>query len=418
MESSPAIPLRSARTFGVRAAAALVGLMAAGGGLVGCQSHQQANRDIYYRELRLQEDEIYRLEDCIQEYQSLIRGYRIEIDQLKSQLAESPAERGPAGATSEPRDSDNGRSLLDSPGAFRSPERIDDADDDAPDITPPLIDMGEPTDAPPPLEPPPAIEPLDDRPPLIETPLPLDPSTRNQRYETLPSPGVTPLDDAPHWDNEAPATSAIDSQPLGSMKIRGYAGPEIETGEATLVALIRPASTTGQPSRFNGGVTLLLVDASADNARQKLARWDFSAEEVAEYWRTDTREPVLDLAVVLPQDTPMDREVELWLRAEDDHGASVTEKTVLVLGKLADVQTAKFAMADEPAQDQPPSGWRRSNRKPPESSTRALAHEPAKSDSGWEEASAMAPKKTPSVNLASHEEPPAAPRTPSWSPNR
>ena len=55
--------------------------------LVGCNSGKQLQGDLYQRELRLQEDEIYRLEDHVEEYQAIVRGYRCEVADLRHELA-------------------------------------------------------------------------------------------------------------------------------------------------------------------------------------------------------------------------------------------------------------------------------------------------------------------------------------------
>ena len=55
--------------------------------LAGCQSGAQF--DQVARELRMQEDQLYALEDYLEEYQRLVCKYRSENASLKRQLAEN-----------------------------------------------------------------------------------------------------------------------------------------------------------------------------------------------------------------------------------------------------------------------------------------------------------------------------------------
>ena len=105
--------------------------------LTGCQnSGRQMQTDLYQRELRLQEDEIYRLEDYIDEYQGIIAGYRCEIDDLKRELAESQSNRSVAPTTTRPnsvqlspprRDAVSSLLTTPEPTAFDPPPAVDSA---------------------------------------------------------------------------------------------------------------------------------------------------------------------------------------------------------------------------------------------------------------------------------------------------
>ncbi|TWT32253.1 hypothetical protein KOR34_40150 [Posidoniimonas corsicana] len=416
--------------------------------LVGCQNNQQAHRDIYLRELRLQEDEIYRLEDCIQEYQGLIRQYRAEMHELRQQAGEPDAAPRPAPGAP--------RSLLDGPAQEDDfglrPLDPPAEEDEVPEIDVPAIDLGEPAAAPPidppPIDPPPldngptapaprgtapeSAPPIDIPPldiPAAEPTAPAEPGSRYGPAEELPplgqlgeTPPFAPTHDGP----------SLPAEPLGSLAVESYAGPALETGEPTLVALIRPRTLLGQPAPFTGQASLMLIDPTNGADGEKLARWDFSSAEVAASWRPDAAEPVLDLAVVLPGGVPQDRELELWVRlVNQPHDQKVLEQSLLVLGRLASIDEA--LLADAPAPDAldeaaiagnepaPTAGdWRASSRS-------SVAQTGAGADSGWRQSDhAPEPNK---IRLATHEAAPLpappAPKAASpqggpmeWSPTR
>ena len=54
--------------------------------VVGCQNNSQ--RDLMARDRRMQEDQIYALQDYITQYQQLLCRYRSENCELKRQLAD------------------------------------------------------------------------------------------------------------------------------------------------------------------------------------------------------------------------------------------------------------------------------------------------------------------------------------------
>ncbi len=426
--------------------------------MIGCAGNQQANRDLYFRELRLQEDEIYRLEDCIKEYQGLIRGYRVEIDQLKSGGSGSPTpagSRAPLEDRFEPTPSQGGvlddsdaprplRQLLEPPQPRSTP---------APLIDVPPIDLGEPFDrpvAPPSMDVPPQTAPLKTAPPagvppidvpaLPNEPPPVAPGDRYDPSEALPLPrdsqplDILPLESeplgvAPGRDDQASPDAWLEALPIGDALVDGYAGPTIESGEATLVTLITTTAASGAPTLFRGEVSLMLIDPDEDPEAQypegrKLARWDFTSGEVADSWRDDMPMPVLDLAVVLPREAPLDRKLELWVRLVDDQGEKVLRKTDLTLGRLASIETAKLAMAEpvtespapapEQLSEQAPeqisepvsepvelvtTDWRASTRPVP-----VVAGVPA-ADSGWRRSDAPAPGPRQMIQVVTHEEP-------------
>ncbi|MEM6798747.1 MAG: hypothetical protein AAF589_04465 [Planctomycetota bacterium] len=182
----------------------------------GCNSGQQLQRDLYARELRLQEDEIYRLEDCNREYQQIVRSLRKELQELKQ--GEGGVAVGPKAEKLDDSDLDGGqRSLLDN--FDWSPDRPSDANTPAPeppkidppaadtlpevetpDVELPSIDLGEPTEAPsfapPSSTTPPAPSPSPGQPSAPATATPSLPATTTAQPaldNTLPAIEVPPL---------------------------------------------------------------------------------------------------------------------------------------------------------------------------------------------------------------------------------
>lgn len=391
--------------------------------LAGCNSGKQMQRDLYARELRLQEDEIYRLEDCIEEYQAIVCSLRKENELLKSSSstpALTPAETKKVIDDAEEEDSS---SLLDdsgwSPDRPRKRPTLPDPEpeeDDVPDVELPSIGLGEAADeppapvreaSPPPVELPSSTreETLDDaaqslseelesiEPPPVDSipdapdvevpsgdaeseappfqgsllPAPVREEATVELFEELPAPAL--LDSAIHLEPVLTANEVIEpvgslapvevvSLPAASVSLEYHEGPKEPTGERTIVALARPQGPLGQPASFTGTLSLMLRDPARGGRAAKLARWDYSAEEVAEAWRTPQNDPHLDLALILPEQLPMNRPLELWIRLVDGDG-------VKTLGQCA-IQFEQPRSLDAPMDAMPLPAFSLQNQERPE----------------------------------------------------
>ena len=363
-------------------------------GLVGCNSGRQLQADLYTRELRLQEDEIYRLEDCLEEYQAIIRSLRQENQELKQ--GGEPVQRPKAEPLEDATEPGEEKSLLDS---FEwSPDRPDSQPSSAPDppqaeslpdvespaVELPSIDLGDPAEAPsfdiptsePTLTPPPTSDGVA---PTIEVPGAgglLTPPAESLPAETLPAPLTgplttpEPLSEAPRYEpaplgvmeaapmpDLAPVASELplDDQQIEpassfasiledptanqlllveALELTAHAGPREQTGEATLVALVTPTDAAGQPTLFQGEAALMLRDATKPAGQATLVRWDFTASEVASAWRGYEHDPKLDFALVLPTGLPTDAPLELWVRLIDTLGHKHLVKMDLTINDL------------------------------------------------------------------------------------
>lgn len=387
-------------------------------------------QDLYARELRLQEDEIYRLEDCIEEYQGIVRSLRQENHKLKHSVGEPIAR--PKAEKLDDEDEGGERSVLDNfdwspnrperePLPIDPPEEPPPAniplDDAAPEIELPSIDLGEPapTSAQPnqapapttlPTEPPPeidvpslpeAVEPAEPITPPISDPPPFEPeraaSSTNAAPLDLNSMGANSLDEAPpfepspltgaFWQGDAPSDDARSDwaryepeafrQPPGSpiepvtaeapsmaglqtidtIEVDVHHGPPEPTGEATLIALVRPRDPEGVVTLFQGEAAVMLRDPSRDSAAAKLARWDYTADEVAAAWRGLEENPALDFALVLPPAAPTGKSLELWVRLVDEAGEKTLARIAIVLDELPEPGTATARSEQAPPESEP-----------------------------------------------------------------
>ena len=211
--------------------------------------------DLYQRELRLQEDEIYRLEDYIEEYQALVRGYRCEIEELEQKLADDrPASPTPA-----------------------SPAPITRPTNDPPQEPAPAFERPEPGFMPEIEMPDPAPEaaPSLPAPGGSDLPPPFKPGSASHAPRAFPiqtASAATPIESAAH---EPPArVTGVD---------RGFRVSASEEESGVLLATVT-AVTRESLAGFAGEASIMLTDPSIDGAGRRIARWDYSVAEVADAW--------------------------------------------------------------------------------------------------------------------------------------
>lgn len=290
----------------------------------GCNnSGRQMQTDLYQRELRLQEDEIYRLEDYIEEYQGIVRGYRCKVEDLERDLRDRQNER----RNSSPPSLSPAAEELPTPAATRPdpPSAIDLSEM-------PEIETPDPTELSPPAE---ATTPLnvpsaDEEPPLFN----------GADASPIGSPANTPTSQVALATTTAGDRRSIETatlveaepsppNPYPLAKPAPYVAPATNTDPflrlgidttnepGVFVAVI--ATVEGEPlSGFAGEASIMLTDPTIDGRRRRIARWDFTTEEVTT--ATGSDDSFLRLPVVLPTDVPDDRPLRVWVRLVDEAG--------------------------------------------------------------------------------------------------
>lgn len=375
----------------VRALASIAGSVALCLVLAGCRG-AQLERDVYQRELRLQEDEIYKLEDYLGEYQQMVRQVRCENAELKKRLdeLETASLSTPSAASEEdPEESliDRRRRRTTNSGASKydpkpKPEPVEDSPAipeiefgapsetltpetetpkvNAPDAAEiPLPDAAEepppfkPTDIEPEAEAPPfqpeksqsqtgprllrlsqapAAQPITLATTTEPAPLPLAPATPITPTPITPSPNIPTLDRVTFTSE----TSGVDA-----------------TGAATLKLRVQPRDAQGKLLSLSGTAAVLVVDPNAPPESEKLARWDFAQHELAAAWQASGDERHLELWVGLPADLPRDRPLELWIRVVDGAGRRAIDHQPLE-------QSQPELQVTAPVTETGTTGWRAS----------------------------------------------------------
>ncbi|MEX2169814.1 MAG: hypothetical protein WD851_10925 [Pirellulales bacterium] len=344
-------------------AANVVALVLALGALfsVGCRSRSE--RDLVERELRMQEDQVYALEDYVAEYQEIVRRCRCENVELRRQLEElqsttpsssqkstAPPVQTPGDDTWSP-DRPRSRNLLDRRRAQPQPDPFrDDQPPVEPDATQPIppvdaeapeIELGPPMRVTPPAVPPPGV-PAPITPPA--TPAPEQGSAVEPIYLEPDAPEIIPagvLSDARPLSQTAPAPTGVQGE---WVQLEDHEMPSLHVA-------VEPRTLDGAPTDYNGPLEVLLLDPSDGPTAPALARWEFTTEEVEQAWRDTQSREIFDVLAGLPDELPLDRPLELWVRLLPAEGGKVLASTVLMPREdaseaLSEVRTQHEAIDD------------------------------------------------------------------------
>jgi hypothetical protein len=299
--------------------------------LVGC--HGGAQTDVVEREMRWQEDQIYAMEDYIQQYQQLLCEYRAENCALKRQINSGP---GPKKVDSQvKRDEQN---VHEEQGVIKQFDQP---------AVPPLIETL-PDDSG-------AVEPMEYGPRLEYRPArrpnrgvrrtALEQSAR-QPAEPLVAP---PADAQPIETADAPQQAVEEDQPaepadsLQQVMVTGSVMPAHENTGPRLLVDVEPLGASGGPAAFEGELSLMVLDTRGSEPRG-VARWDFTQQQLAEMLGDQTG-PTMEFPLQLPPDAPTDVPLELWVRLVPAGG----EK--LLAHADVDLQQAGQFSSDEPSQE-------------------------------------------------------------------
>lgn len=307
------------------AGAALLSLCVAG-----CQSNSE--RDLIARDRRMQEDQMWAMQDYIQQYQQLVCRFRSENASLRRQLNDDRS-----GATTNREPLPVPRTPVKPPATNRMPnipgspapgekKEVPSPNIEMPDV-PPLsretsIGTGSWTHS--------YAQSLtrqhDDRYAQLasyETPVGAAPTSAAREV-----PAATKTSDAPPNDSTTrELTSAADCEEvvLSGETVANHSG-----GGPRLMIDIEPFDKSGHIVTFDGSVSLSLVTSEA-GVQRRLARWDFRPEDVRSAMISAESDKKMRFRVELPADTKGDGATELWAKLAPTSGGRLFSHAKLSL---------------------------------------------------------------------------------------
>jgi hypothetical protein len=284
----------------------------------GCQSNSE--RDLMARDRRTQEDQMWAMQDYLQQYQQLICRFRSENASLRRQLND---ERSAPVVEREPQLVP--RTPSNPPATNRAPN--------FPNSPPPGIEKQTPS---------PNIE-MPDVPPLKQGAA-ID--TRN-RYQSLadlgggqgepdryaqPASYETPVDGVAGPASEPAAHDVTAAAASPDVLLSGEVVANDSGGAPRLLIDIESFDKSGHTAKFDGNVSLALL-TSDGGVQRRLARWDFGPEDVRAAIDTTASEPTMRFRVELPAGTKADGATELWAKLAPTGGVRLFSHAKLSLAK-------------------------------------------------------------------------------------
>jgi hypothetical protein len=281
--------------------------------LAGCRT--DPNIPILERELRLQEDKIYELEAQLAESRAALEAARGEPSPAR------PGASGPERPAGEHR----------GPAKERAPAK------DAPPMLPPGI-SSEPVIAQPPIVELPSGAPQSQMPDTLKMPKdgpPMRDELKPPRAGEPAPPAAPSKPAAPAagraWQKASPVGQSVEAiRPAGPQAGRvervllnpaltGGLNADGKPGDEGLAVFIEPQDGQGRSIARPGSVSVVVLDRQARGETARVARWDFTGEQVAQRMRRTSVGTGIYLELPWPAQPPAHSNLQVFVRyAADD----------------------------------------------------------------------------------------------------
>ncbi|MFZ5829330.1 MAG: hypothetical protein ACOY3P_04545 [Planctomycetota bacterium] len=361
------------------------------------------NISLLERELRLQEDQIYELRECIADYEAQLDSCQRENAYLRKR-ADGQGDDMPVAA---PRRSGNDRPIpteavttppqVALPGEALPPGAIPETL--LPSGVPEVPEhLREPTERPRDVQRPTAVP---DGAEAILTPegrvlSPGEPEPAG------PSLGVGMLGQFDEPTLVEGTTSDVERITLNRLLTGGYKGRRTKGSEGVLV-VIEPRDAEGRIVRAPADLSIVVLDPAMEGEAARIARWDFSAEETAQLFQQNRIGPGIQVEVPWPNGAPEHDDLHLFVRYVTADGRKLQADRP-IRAQLSGLQLEQWTGdASEPHSDpalqseRPTTPWKRAT-----SAANLLAQQPS--------GSAKPESRTPDGD-SEPAEPPVAERT-------
>lgn len=278
---------------------------------LGCRTNP--NQVLLEQESRLLEDRIYQLEAQLDDSCAAREATIRENEALKKELASG--DRGP------------GRDTRGSSGGSSSGPSISPPSDiprsrrgEAPNLEAPTIELPEPSDTPP--------EEL--------------PGTPGSPPSSPPSgaPKVGPTGDSS-------AVHGVPTKLVINKRLTGGLDRDGHNGDEGVLVVVEPRDAQGQLVKSGGDVSIVVMDPALEGSAQRVARWDFSADEVPSHFQSTPLGQGLRFQLAWPAEPPKNRQLQLFVRYTTPDGAKIN----------ADAPIDVRAPGDPPGVDREAKNW-------------------------------------------------------------
>ncbi len=316
---------RSHTTRSFRAGTAwLAGAALSIAAVVGC--HNNSERDLIARDRRMQEDQIYALQDYIDQYQQLVCRYRSENASLRRKLSDGRVAE-PQPSEPQPRTRDRSSAPTSSP-QFQAPQTPSSEEQSPPPPAPPVIEKPDV----PPLKTTTTDEAASTNDSLVsETAAPDDSSPRvlaashNEPAHEAPGEAASAAGEPGQFATNEPTEPAAPapSESSNNVMLSGEVVANDAGGGPRLMVDVVPFDASGRVEAFDGSASLMLLTSGDDGRQRSIGRWDFGPSDVRAAIDTNASEPTIRFYAELPAGTPVSEATQLWVRLVPQRGSKL-----------------------------------------------------------------------------------------------
>lgn len=262
-----------------------------------CGCRGGGNNELLERDLRLQEDRLYQLQDALDQCQAMLDASRRENEAIKRELVggdrgampESGVPGNIEGPSIEMPGDDAPASRLAPPKRKTSPSRKPKAQPDGvPDVD---IDLGSPADA---------------------EEVPADPADEDAPRKRTSGRGASSK-----VTDKRVVKLALNRQLTGGLSHDGHMGDE------GIMVVFEPRNAVGQLVKEPGDVSIVVVDPAVTGAGARVARWDFTADEVSQHFKKSALGQGLHFELPWPSNPPKHKKLQLFVRYVGSDGRKI-----------------------------------------------------------------------------------------------
>ena len=329
---------------------------------VGCRTTSDNQIDLLERELRVQEDYIYELEDYVVEYSEKLRSCRSCPPSQMAGYSEEIYESAPAYKSPTKKSKTRRRAQKKKVAQESTQETTQETNDD--DLPTPSENLRVPEISPEELEVPDEFD--------IELG---DPVSELQNPQPLPQVAATDLDYGPTDDGRLTIPDPVDFESAAEGDLEEgdlesdqqfvedlfadeqveetvafvvrvaerlevtqlFQGEGDELSPQSLLTVVEALDANGEPVDLDGEISLMVMTAGEDAALTRLKRWNFTAEETMAAWQSTDLGDGLHLELPLEKTSLPAAPLELWVRLVTADGRKLLTQLPFEPDQLSDV---------------------------------------------------------------------------------
>ncbi len=200
----------------------------------------------------------------------------------------------------------------------------------------------------------PAVEPPLDTTPQPRRSRPTPPASPEMPQIELPNSGISPPVESIQTRDDAAAAEGKPTQILVNRRLTGGIEREGAVGDTGILVAFELRDAEGRTVKSPGAVSVVVLDPAQQGEAARIARWNFTPEEIAEHFRSAQKSHGLQFELPWPGEAPRNRDLQLFVRYTTREGQKLTSESTI------DVRSsAAIASAGREDRDWSPDGDRR-----------------------------------------------------------